>query len=147
MEAGQAAQQTDYKRNSKEVEHELLLGFTHRAVMQREQGGGKEENSTEQQWSKICCEHAILRSVESSLKKRLKSWFIISKVTPEHFIRRQKHQAISISKKTSRYRFLTVRVKLGLKPQNHHHQNFTQYRTKNMDKTYFLGSPDLPLSL
>lgn len=50
LEAGQPAQQTHYKRNSKEVEHELLLGFTHQAVM----GGGKEENSTKQ-WSKICC--------------------------------------------------------------------------------------------
>lgn len=78
LEAGQPAQQTHYKRNSKEVEHELLLGFTHQAVM----GGGKEENSTKQ-WSKICCEHTILRNVE---KKKLKSWFMLSKIPPEHFI-------------------------------------------------------------
>lgn len=67
LEAGQPAQQTHYKRNSKEVEHELLLEFTHQAVMR----GGKEENSTKQ-WSKICCEHAILRNVESFLEKKKK---------------------------------------------------------------------------
>lgn len=69
LEAGQPAQTTDYKRNSKEVERELLLGFPHQAVKEREAGGGKEENSTEQQLSKIFCEHAILRSVEGFLKK------------------------------------------------------------------------------
>lgn len=68
LEAGQPAQQTHYKRNSKEVEHELLLGFTHQAVM----GGGKEENSTKQ-WSKICCEHTILRNVASFLGRKKKS--------------------------------------------------------------------------
>jgi len=41
LEAGQPAQQTDYKRNSEEVKHKLLLGFTHRAVMEREQGVGR----------------------------------------------------------------------------------------------------------
>lgn len=45
LEAGQAAQQTDYKRNSEEVEHELLLGFTHRAVMEREQGVGRKKTA------------------------------------------------------------------------------------------------------
>lgn len=83
LEVGQPAQQTHYKRNSKEMEHKLLLRFIHQAVM----GGGKEENSPKQ-WSKICCEHTILRNMENFLgkKKRLKSWFIASKITSKHFI-------------------------------------------------------------
>lgn len=78
------------KERAKEVEHELLFGFTHQAVMR----GGKEENSTKQ-CSKICCEHAILRNVESFLEKKkkrqLKSWFMLSKITPEHFIQTIKY--------------------------------------------------------
>lgn len=45
LEAGQPAQQTDHKRNSEEVEHELLLGFTHRAVMEKELGVGRKKTA------------------------------------------------------------------------------------------------------
>lgn len=60
LEAGQAAQQTGYKRGGQEVEHTGAAAWVHpQGCCGERAGGGKEENSIEQ-WSKIGCEHAVL---------------------------------------------------------------------------------------